>query len=160
MVTANRQHATLVAIEFGAAWPGWLPPAETGAVAVVAQHYEGEPISLVTQVASRLTRLHASSWHFDSMVLVSNGRLDAEWTAARAVLARGMLSRLQQGGGCRLTLSVDPRCGRRACHTLDALAAALDDSAVGSGISISVRHGLGDPLYWPSCPAAHVAQAG
>ena len=29
MVTANRQHATLVAIEFGAAWPGWLPPAET-----------------------------------------------------------------------------------------------------------------------------------
>ena len=159
MFGTNRQHATLVVIEFGGAWPNWLPPAESGAVAVVAQHYEGEPMSLVKQVASRLTRLETKRWRFNSTILISNGRLEPEWTAARAVLARGLLSRLRKSAGCRLVLSVDPRAGRRACYTLDALAAALDEEAIGSGVSVSVRHGLGEPLYWPSTQQAQVARA-
>ena len=118
-----------------------------------------EPVSLVNQVASRLTKLENKRWRFSSMVLVSNGRVEPEWTAARAVLARGLLSRLKKSAGCRLVLSVDPRTGRRACYTLDALAAAMDEEAIGSGVSVSVRHGLGDPLYWPSCPEAQIAHA-
>ena len=125
----------------------------------MAQHYEGEPMSLVDQVANRLTRLEAKRWRFSSMVLVSNGRLEPEWTSARAVLARGLLSRLKKSAGCRLVLSGDPRLGRRACYTLEALGAAMDEEALGSGVSVSVRHGLGDPLYWPSCPEARIARA-
>jgi hypothetical protein len=159
MFAASRQHATLVVIEYKGAWPNWLPPAETGAVAVVAQHYEGEPISLVTQVASRLTQLQSSAWRFRAMVLVSNGRVDPAALAARAVLARGMLSQLSTYRGSRLVLSVDPRRGRRACYTLDNLAAALDEDALGSGVSVSVRHGLEDPVYWPASPQARVARA-
>jgi hypothetical protein len=159
MFAASRQHATLVVIEFGGKWPGWLPPAETGAVAVVAQHYEGEPISLVTQVATRLTRLEHSGWRFRSMLLVSNGKTDPASLAARAVLARGMLSRLQKSRGCRLVLCGDPRKGRRACYTLEHLAAALDETALGSGVSVSLRHGLEDPVYWPASPQAQLAHA-
>jgi len=159
MFAVNRQHATLVVIENGGRWPSWLPPAEAGSVAVVAQHYPGEAISLVTQVASRLTRLEANGWRFDSVVLVSNGQLDPEDRAARAVLARGLLSRLKQSGGCRLVFSVDPRAGRRACYTLDELAAAIDEEALGSGVSVSVRHGLAEPMVWPAAHTARVAEA-
>jgi hypothetical protein len=159
MLTPNRSHATLVVIEYGGAWPSWLPPAETGAVAVVAQHYEGEPISLVTQVANRITRLEASGWRFASIVLVSNGRVDPHWHAARAILARGLLSRLKQARGMRLTLSVDPRTGKRSCNGLVALGAALDEDALGSGVSVAVRHGLEDPIYWSASPDAQIARA-
>ena len=50
------RNATLVVIEYGASWPRWLDPSHSGDMAVVAQHYEGEPSSLITQVASRVTR--------------------------------------------------------------------------------------------------------
>jgi len=159
MLAANRQHATLVVIEYGGVWPNWLPPAETGAVAVVAQHYEGEPMSLVTQVASRVTRLEASGWRFASVVLVSNGQVESHWSAARAVLARNLLCRLKQAHGARMVLSVDPRAGRRACHSLTALGAALDEDALGSGVCVSVRHGLEDPIYWSASPDAQIARA-
>ena len=159
MFAVNRQHATLVVIEYGGRWPKWLPPAETGSVAVVAQHYPGEAMSLVTQVASRVTRLEANGWQFDGVVLVSNGRVDPEAQAARAVLARGLLSRLRQSRGCRLVFSVDPRAGRRACYTLDALAAAIDEQSLGSGVSVSVRHGLAEPMYWPAAHCGEIARA-
>jgi hypothetical protein len=159
MFAASPYCATLVVIEYGGAWPNWLPPAETGSVAVVAQHYEGDPMSLVTQVASRLQKLEASGWKFASMVLVSNGRSDDQAIAARAVLARGLLSRLKKSKGCRLAFTVDPRAGRRACYTLELLAAAIDDDAIGSGVSVSVRHGLGEPIYWPAINAPAVARA-
>jgi hypothetical protein len=128
-------------------------------MAVIAQHYQGEPMSLVTQVANRLTRFEAEQWRFSTLVMVSNGRLDPDAVAARSVLARGLLSHLQHGSGGRLVLSVDPRLGRRACYTLDALAAALDEDAVGSGVSVSVRHGLGEPLHWPSTCRPEAAAA-
>jgi len=62
--------ATLVVIEFGASWPRWLDPTHSGDMAVVAQHYEGEPSSLITQVASRVTRLEAKGWQLKAIVLV------------------------------------------------------------------------------------------
>ena len=159
MFAANRQHATLVVIEYGGAWPSWLPPAQTGAVAVVAQHYEGEPISLVAQVANRVTRLEASGWRFASIVVVSNGRVEPQWLSARAVLARGLLCRLKKSQGARLVLSVDPRMGKRACNGLTALGAALDEDALGSGVSVSVRHGLEEPIHWAATPDAQLARA-
>ncbi len=133
--------ATLVVIEFSASWPKWLKPTRGGDMAVVAQHYEGHPSSLVTQVASRTTRLEAVGWHLDSMVLVSSGRTDPDAVAARSVLARGLLARMKSKGHGELVLTVDERAGKRARHNLDALAGALQASCRGTQISLCVRVG-------------------
>lgn len=129
--------ATLVVIEFGASWPRWLDPSDSGDMAVVAQHYEGEPGSLITQVASRLTRLEAKGWLVRAMVLVSNGRCEAEPAAARSILARGLLARLRWAGGGHFALSVDERHGRRARHNLAHLAEMLEPEARAGGVSLS-----------------------
>lgn len=139
-------NAMLVVIEFGATWPRWLDPSNSGDIAAVAQHYEGEPESLVTQVASRLGRLVAMGWQIDDVVLVSNGRSDLEAQATRSVLARGLLSHLREVGGVRLVLTVDAALGRRACHTLTALGASLQ-GAITQGIVVCVRLGEREPIY-------------
>src|SRR3954471_12647127 len=100
--------ATLVVIEFGASWPRWLnPTGDRGDLAVVAQHYAGLPTALITQVAMRVTRLSARGWQLSAMVLVSNGRTDAQTSAARSILARGLLAHLAGTGGGSFALSVD-----------------------------------------------------
>jgi hypothetical protein len=139
--------ATLVVIEFGASYPRWLNPAHSGDLAVVAQHYEGLPTDLVTQVASRLTRLGSAGWQLDEIVLVSNGRADNESHAARSVLARGLLANLRSAGGCLLTLSVSEALGRRATHALTALAARLEPMARAADVVLSVRIGEDAPVF-------------
>src|SRR5689334_25237397 len=122
-VRMKARPATLVVIEFGASWPRWLKPTgDRGDLAVVAQHYAGLPTDLITQVAMRVTRLQARGWKLSSMVLVSNGRTDAPTNAARSVLARGLLAHLAAEGGGGFALSVDSYLGRRAEHSLAALA--------------------------------------
>ena len=130
------QHATLVVIEFGALWPRWLDPSHLGDIAVVAQHYEGAPHSMVTQVENRLTRLVESQWLIESAILVSNGRTDLEALGARSMLARGLLAHLKKTGGRRLVLAVSPERGERACKTLSALADTLQSGALESGIAL------------------------
>jgi sirohydrochlorin ferrochelatase len=139
--------ATLVVIEYGASWPRWLNPAHSGNLAVVAQHYEGLPTDLVTQVASRITRLSQAAWQVDEVVLVVNGRSDPDSTAARSVLARGLLAHLKSSSGCQLTLSASEAHGRRATHELTALAAALEPMALASDLSLAVRIGAEAPIY-------------
>ena len=131
--------ATLVVIEYGASWPSWLDPTHCGDMAVVAQHYEGEPSSLITQVASRVTRLEARGWQLSSVVLVSNGCCEQDSTAARSVLARGLLARLRAVGGGHFALTVDGRRGRRARHNLTHLAEVLDPEACQGGIALSAH---------------------
>jgi len=132
--------ATLVVIEFGASWPRWLNPSgQRGDMAVVAQHYSGPPSDLITQVASRVTRLQGRGWKLSSMVLVSNGRADAETAAARSVLARGLLAHLAGSGGGSFALSVDGYLGRRAEHNLSTLATALEPAARASGVELRVE---------------------
>lgn len=133
--------ATMVVIEFSAAWPRWLKPAAGGDMAVVAQHYEGHPSSLVTQVASRTTRLEAVGWSLDNLVLVSNGRADADAVAARSILARGLLSRLRLLGKGHLTLTVDDRLGKRAASDLRNLALSLESSLRGAQVGLTARVG-------------------
>lgn len=136
--------ATLVVIEFGASWPRWLDPSESGDMAVVAQHYAGEPTSLITQVASRITRLEARGWHMNAIVFVSNGCCEADSIAARSILAHGLLSRLRAAGGGHFALSVDGRYGRRASHNLALLAESMDKAARASGVVLSAY--TGEPL--------------
>ncbi len=143
----RREQATLVVIEYGASWPKWLEPSRAGHLVVVAQHYEGEPGSLVRQVANRLARLEASHWSLSGMVLVANERTDVNASAARSVLARGLLARLKQTGGGDFVLTVDDAAGPRSCQTLTGLAGALDRDAVGSSVGISVRLGRQDPIH-------------
>lgn len=132
--------ATLVVIEFGASWPRWLNPSgDRGDLAVVAQHYAGPPTDLITQVAMRVTRLQSRGWQLSAMVLVSNGRADAPTTAARSILARGLLAHLATSGGGSFTLSVDGYLGRRAEHNLAALAAALQPAAASSRVALRVE---------------------
>ena len=138
--------ATLVVIEFGASWPRWLDPSHSGDMAVVAQHYEGEPSSLITQVASRVTRLEARGWQLKAIVLVSNGRCEGDSTAARSILARGLLARLRSAGGGHFALTVDERHGRRARHNLTHLAESLDIEASNGGIILSAYAGEQTPL--------------
>lgn len=134
--------ATLVVIEFGASWPRWLNPSgDRGDLAVVAQHYAGPPTDLITQVAMRVTRLQARGWQLSAMVLVSNGRADAQTSAARSVLARGLVSHLAASGGGRFALSVDGYWGRRAERNLAALAAALEPIALTNRVELSVETG-------------------
>lgn len=137
----DRRNATMVVIEFSAAWPRWLKPAGSGDMAVVAQHYEGHPSSLVTQVASRTTRLEAVGWTIDRVILVSNGRADADAIAARSILARGLLSRLRLIGRGELTLTVDERLGRRAASELRDLTLSLERSLRGAPVTLSARIG-------------------
>ncbi len=133
--------ATMVVIEFSAAWPRWLKPTAGGDMAVVAQHYEGHPSSLVTQVASRTTRLEAVGWSLDKIVIVSNGRTDADSVAARSILARGLLSRLRLLGKGHLTLTVDERAGKRAASDVRALGASLERALRGAPVGLMARVG-------------------
>jgi hypothetical protein len=138
---ALTRNATLVVIEFSAAWPRWLKPAGNADMAVVAQHYEGHPSSLVTQVATRTTRLEAVGWNLDRIVLVANGRVDADAIAARSILARGLLSRLRLLGHGELILTVDERLGRRAAADVRALSASLERSLRGAPVMLTARIG-------------------
>lgn len=131
---------TLVVIEFGASWPGWLnPTADRGDLVVVAQHYAGPPTDLITQVAMRVSRLQSRDWQLSAMVLVSNGRADVPTAAARSILARGLLAHLAASGGGSFVLSVDAYLGRRAEHDLTALATALEPVALASNIALRVE---------------------
>lgn len=147
------RRATLVVIEFGASWPRWLDPTQSRSdMAVIAQHYEGPPSDLITQVASRVTRLEAMGWELTAIVLVSNGRADADTAAARSILARGLMARLAAAGGGHFALSVDERSGRRARHSLTALADALAPAAKAGEITLHVRVGteeLGSKIGFP-----------
>jgi hypothetical protein len=136
--------ATLVVIEFGASWPRWLDPSDAGDMAVVAQHYEGKPCSLIAQVASRVTRLEARGWLLKAVVLVSNGRSEPDAKAARSILARGLVAHLRAAGGGNFALTVDCRLGRRARHNLTHLAEALDPEASRGGVLLSAF--AGEPL--------------
>jgi hypothetical protein len=142
------RRATLVVIEFGGTWPRWLGPTARDDVAVVAQHYEGEPMSLITQVASRVTRLDSAGWKLEEMMLVANGRTDPDSAATRAVLARGMLSRLSSMGGGRLALTTNDPVGTRSCRQLVALAVSLT-SPTFANVQVTVRSGSGIPVYGP-----------
>jgi hypothetical protein len=141
------QNATLVVIEFGASWPSWLNPSGSGNMAVVAQHYEGAADSLVIQVASRLSRVVSVGWRIDDVVLVSNGRTDAEAQSARTLLGRGLLLHLREVGGVRFVFTVAAELGRRAHHSLTALTSELQAGALASGIALCVRVGEGEPVY-------------
>ncbi|MCC6213917.1 MAG: hypothetical protein IT376_03550 [Polyangiaceae bacterium] len=138
------RRATLVVIELGGSWPRWLPPADTGDVAVVAQHYAGEPGSLVTQVASRVTRLEGAGWQLGTIVLISNGEVGAPAVAARAVLARGLVAHLGSRGGGRLVLAAEG--GGRGAGSLAALAAALTTDARAARVELGLRLGSEPPL--------------
>lgn len=131
--------ATLVVIEFSASFPKWIQPTQSGDMAVVAQHYEGHPSSLVTQVATRTTRLEAVGWTLNTIVLVSNGRVDAESLGSRSILARGLLSRLRAKGGGSLVLTVDDKLGRRAVSTLLTLGESLRGIGQGAHLGVVVR---------------------
>ena len=133
--------ATLVVIEFGASWPRWLDPSHSGDMAVVAQHYEGAPSSLITQVASRVTRLEGKGWQLNAVVFVSNGRCEGDSVAARSILAHGLLSRLRAAGGGHFALSVDERHGRRAGHNLSLLAESMGKAARAGGIALTTHAG-------------------
>jgi hypothetical protein len=145
-IAMRSRNATLVVIEFGASWPRWLDPSHSGDMAVVAQHYEGEPSSLITQVASRVTRLEAKGWLLKAIVLVSNGRCEQDSVAARSVLARGLLARLRAAHGGHFALTVDERYGHRARHNLRHLAESLDQYASASQIVLSAYTGEPAPL--------------
>lgn len=133
--------ATMVVIEFSATWPRWLKPNAGGDMAVVAQHYEGHPSSLVTQVASRTSRLELVGWRLEQIVLVSNGRVDPDAIATRSILARGLLSRLRLLGRGHLTLTVDERLGRRAAADIRSLASNLERSLRGVPVGLTARVG-------------------
>lgn len=147
--------ATLVVIEFGASWPRWLDPSESGDMAVVAQHYEGAPSSLITQVASRITRLEAKGWHMNAIVFVSNGCCESDSIAARSILAHGLLSRLRAAGGGHFALSVDGRCGRRASHNLSLLAESMEKAARLGGVVLSAH--TGEPALCETTATASLA---
>lgn len=138
--------ATLVVIEFGASWPRWLEPSRGGDLAVVAQHYEGEPTSLVTQVAHRIARLESTGWKLGTTVIVANERTDASAFAARSVLARGLMARLGKCGGGDLVLSISDAVSARACENLLGLAAALDADAARCGVKVALRIGRREPM--------------
>jgi hypothetical protein len=142
--------ATMVVIEFSAAWPRWLKPS-SGDMAVVAQQYEGHPTSIVTQVASRTTRLESVGWRMDTLVVVSNGRTDPDSVAARSVLGRGIATRMKVRNHGRLLLAMDERSGKRAGSQLRTLASSLDHILSGSRVELAVR--IGD-LVWGAESAA------
>lgn len=136
---AQARKATLVVIEFGASWPRWLHPSQSGDMAVVAQHYPGAPSSLVTQVASRVTRLESMGWQLSQMVFVSNGQTDRDASASRSVLVRGLLARLRDISDGAFVMTCCENASGRAARELIALGRALDSVAVRTGVRLSVH---------------------
>ncbi len=155
----SNQTATLVVIEYGASWPKWLEPGNVGYLAVVAQHYEGEPTSLIAQVANRIARLELQGWSLGTTVVMANKRTDSDAFAARSVLARGLLARLRRQRHGDLVLTVDDGASPRACHDISGLAAALDGDAFGSGVGVSVRIGKNAPVQGASSDFAEHQRA-
>jgi hypothetical protein len=151
------REATLVVIEFGASWPKWLEPSQGGDLAVVAQHYEGEPRSLVTQVANRIARLETTGWQLGTTVLVINDRVDGDAFAARSILARGLLARLARAGGGELVLTVSDSTNARVRSGVLGLAAALDPEALVANVRVGVRMGRDAPLFGSVRPAEQPA---
>ncbi len=137
MTGHDSSSATLVVIEFGAAWPRWLPAGNSSHVACVAQHYEGEPRSLIQQVASRVARLEAAGWQFADVVFSLNARRDPDAVAARSVVARGLLSRLRPGS--RMVLSASAHLERLS--PVQGLVTRLSQEARRQGISLSAAGG-------------------
>lgn len=148
--------ASLVVIEYSATWPRWLAPTQNGDMAVVAQHYEGAPRSLLVQVASRMTRLEAQGWAIGRVILVTNGRLDPDSLAARSILARGLLSKLQQKSRGEFILTLEERAGKRAASQLRHLAQSLEQSVRGLPLSLSTRIG---EAVWASTHWAPLEEA-
>ena len=149
--------ATLVVIEVGASWPRWLEPSRGGDLAVVGQHYEGEPTSLVTQVANRIARLEATGWRLGSTVLVANDRTDPAAFSARSVLARGLLARLSKSNGGSITLTVSDQVSARVCENLLGLAAALDSDARRAKVRVALRIGRREPMIGMEWETPHAA---
>ncbi|HEY3236291.1 MAG TPA: hypothetical protein VGJ84_16355 [Polyangiaceae bacterium] len=144
---ASVRHATLVVIEFGGAWPRWLENSPSGDVAVVAQHYAGDPGSLIAQVASRITRLELVGWQVSSIVLVANDRSDREASSVRAVLGRCLLAGLKAQGRGTLTLTSGHATSSRQSGKLVHMARALDLDLAGSAVLVAVRGHDGSALY-------------
>ncbi len=142
MARDNRD-ATLVVIEFGASWPRWLRPSSqlVGDMAVVAQHYEGHPSSLVTQVGSRVARLQGAGWRTARVVFVANSRVDDDARAARSVIGRGLLARLEATGFGQLVLTVDHHAGLRSKRQLAALAESLGRDTTSAYVSVTTFMG-------------------
>lgn len=147
--------AALIVIEFGASFPRWLDPSRAGTLAVVAQHYEGPPDTLITQVHSRVSRLLANGWSLKQAVLVCNGRMHLEQQAARSLLARQMLLCLRQCGGKSLSLTVARELEAKVLTALTALATGLDHYALPAGVELRVQRASGEAAY--SRPAAALA---
>lgn len=97
-------------------------------MAMVAQHYEGAPRSLVDQAARRITRLEAAGWRLGTVVVAVSERTDPDAAAARAELVRGLHARLAAAGGGTLMLAVDEQQGARLLRSVDLLASTLDDA--------------------------------
>lgn len=132
------KNATLVVIEFGGIWPRWLEPNAPGLgnVAVVAQHYEGHPRSLLVQVASRISRLEASGWDLDRVIFVSNGRGDSSVATQRSVLVRSLLERLVACRRGTLVLTADSEASLKSQRQLHQLADALASEALRGRVKI------------------------
>jgi hypothetical protein len=167
----HRRTATLVVIEYGGSWPRWLdvgtpglgakPQAAAAAcVMMVAQHYEGLPSSLLTQVASRVTRMESAGWSLGNVVLVCNERVDVEAVTARSILARGLVERARarptvRGGVVDFVLALAEHSDGRARQALVKLAATLETPPPHTGcVRLSVRIGQGEPLYGHGAAAA------
>jgi hypothetical protein len=138
---------TLVVLEYGSSWPPFVDRTNGADVAVVAQHYTGQPGRLLSQVAERALERAAAGWHPQEIVLVSNGSTDVDSEAARSILARGLLASLRNTGGRRLTLSIDDRCGPRARANLRALGIALRPALAGCKLELCVHTG-GEPIRY------------
>lgn len=141
MQLASRGKATLVVIEYGGSWPSWLEPgsSKTGNMAVVAQHYEGHPSELLTQVANRISRLENGGWDLERVVLVSNGRVDHQAETSRGVLCRGLMARLEKLGRGQLILTYGTTDDRRVERGLSRWVRTLESDRTTPRIQIGLR---------------------
>ena len=141
MNAGARGKATLVVIEFGGSWPSWLEPGCTtnGNMAVVAQHYEGHPSELLTQVANRISRLENGGWDRQRGVLVSNGRVDPDAETSRGVLCRGLMARLEAMGRGQLVLTYGTTDDRRVERGLMRWVRTLETDRTTPRIQIGLR---------------------
>lgn len=144
----RRRSGSLVVVEWGASWPRWLDPTQTGHVIVVAQHYEGSPESILTQVASRVSRVHEFGWRLDRALLSVSHRSEHVFRSARARLAQRLLGIVSEARGSELLLSVDQAAGPELAQELIDLSWELETEPAAANVRISLR--LGEVLQEPA----------
>ncbi|MEO6600868.1 MAG: hypothetical protein ABIQ16_13400 [Polyangiaceae bacterium] len=141
MQHADESLLSVVVLELGSSWPPWLAEYQKHAPnSVVVAQSAGESSAVFAQrIARKADEIGSHDATIHAGLLVSNGTLDAESVAGRALICSHLLRLMIQKQRGELVLAADVTAGDDVRHELFALAGKLCDDLRGTAVSVRVR---------------------